>query len=158
MKMICCHFNVIHNNVSKVAKMTTSDAVCNEIFINMMRFQCSLAWDVLFVCKNKFLSIYLGWGLLKLRSLISPWAKFSILQKYLLYSLNHIHIWQMSPQLSCGDTCQIWTRYSIVNVCFDNNGKYGKFRNGDNWLSNPHPCSLWHCYDVCNIVLYWTVL
>ena len=48
-----------------------------------------------------------GWGLLKLCSLISPQAKFSILQKYLLDSLNHIHIWQVSPQLSCGDTYQI---------------------------------------------------
>ena len=33
-----------------------------------------------------------GWGLLKLRSLISPLAKFSIFQKYLLHSLNHFHI------------------------------------------------------------------
>ena len=23
----------------------------------------------------------------------------------------HLHIWQMSPQLSCGDTCQIWRRF-----------------------------------------------
>ena len=30
------------------------------------------------------------WGLLKLRSLISPQAKFSILQKYLLDYLGHI--------------------------------------------------------------------
>ena len=67
-----------------------------------------------------------GWGLLKLRSLISPLAKFSILQKYLLDSLNHNHIWQVSPQLRCGDPCQISTRYSIANVCFDNNGKCGK--------------------------------
>ena len=35
-----------------------------------------------------------------LRSLISPQANISILQKYLLDSLNHIHIWQVSPQLS----------------------------------------------------------
>ena len=34
-------------------------------------------------------------------------SKISILQKYLLDSLNHIHIWQVSPQLSCGDTFQI---------------------------------------------------
>ena len=38
-----------------------------------------------------------GWGLLELRLLIYPSAKFSILQKYLLDSLNHIHIWQVSP-------------------------------------------------------------
>ena len=60
-----------------------------------------------------------GWGLLKLRSLISPWAKYSISQKCPLGSLNHIHIWQVSPQLGCGDTWQIWTWYSIHNVCFD---------------------------------------
>ena len=33
----------------------------------------------------------------------------TILQKYLLRSLNHMHIWQVSLQLSCGKTCQIWT-------------------------------------------------
>ena len=49
----------------------------------------------------------LGWRLPKLRSLISPLAKFKILQKYLLDYLNQIHIWQVPPQLSCGDTCQI---------------------------------------------------
>ena len=48
----------------------------------------------------------LGCGLLKLRSLISPQAKFSIWQKYLLDSLNHVYIWQVPPQLRCGDTCQ----------------------------------------------------
>ena len=68
---------------------------------------------------------YLGWGLLKLRSLISPLAKFSILQKYLLYYLHHIHIWQVSPQLSCGNTCQIWTWYLIGNQCFGNGEKSG---------------------------------
>ena len=41
-----------------------------------------------------------GWGLLNTRSLISPLAKFSIWQKYLLHSLNHAKIWQVSPQLS----------------------------------------------------------
>ena len=42
----------------------------------------------------------------------APFVKFSvrkisISQKYMLDSSNHIHIWQVSPQLSCGDTCQI---------------------------------------------------
>ena len=49
----------------------------------------------------------LEWGLLKLNSLISPQAEFLILQKYLLDYFNHIHIWQVSLQPSCGDTCQI---------------------------------------------------
>ena len=46
-----------------------------------------------------------GVGLLKLRSLISPQAELSIWLKYLLDSLNHMCIWQVPPQLSCGDTC-----------------------------------------------------
>ena len=33
--------------------------------------------------------------------------------KYLLHPLNHIHIWQVSLQLSCSDTCQIWMWYWI---------------------------------------------
>ena len=63
----------------------------------------------------------------------SPLVNFSvsellILQKYPLDSLDHIHIWHVSPQLSRGDTCQIWTWYSIHNVCLtmlktsENNG------------------------------------
>ena len=45
----------------------------------------------------------------------------------------------MSPQLSCGNTCQIWTWYSICNQCFDNGEKSGNQRNGGNCFSNPHP-------------------
>ena len=37
----------------------------------------------------------------------------SLLRKILIYHnswldiINHVHIWQVSPQLSCGDNCQI---------------------------------------------------
>ena len=48
----------------------------------------------------------LGWRLLKLHSLLSLYAKFSILQKYFLDYFDHIYIWQVPPQLSCGDTCK----------------------------------------------------
>ena len=61
----------------------------------------------------------------KLRSLISPQANFSILPKYLLDYLHHIHIWQVSPQLSCGNTCQIWTWYTIANMYFGDAEKLG---------------------------------
>ena len=37
------------------------------------------------------------------RSLFYTWAKFPILQKYLLEHFSRIYIWQVSPQLSCGD-------------------------------------------------------
>ena len=73
-----------------------------------------------------FNSSVLGWGLLKLCSSISPSAKVSIWQKYLLHSLNLIHVWQVSLQLSCGDTCQIWMWYSIANMYFCDVEKLGK--------------------------------
>ena len=38
---------------------------------------------------------HLGWGLLKLCSLISLWWIFSILDDYHLQTSNHIHIWQV---------------------------------------------------------------
>ena len=46
-------------------------------------------------------SLYLGCGLLKPHLLFSPLGKFSILLKYVSDSLNHVHIWQVSPQLGC---------------------------------------------------------
>ena len=55
----------------------------------------------------------------------APVINFSIKEifiswKYLLRSLNHFHIWQMSPQLSCGDSCQKWMWQSTGNQWFDN--------------------------------------
>ena len=53
--------------------------------------------------------------------------KFLILQKCQLDSLNHIHIWQVSPQLSCSDTCQILTLiFNLDHVFIDNAEKLGK--------------------------------
>ena len=58
-------------------------------------------------CLNDGNCTDVGWGLLKLWSLISPRGSFFFLQKYFLDYLNHIYIWQVLQQLSCGDTCQI---------------------------------------------------
>ena len=56
-----------------------------------------------------------GWGVLltktpykSLHSLISPLRKFLILQKYLLGTLNHFYIWQLS-----------WWHLSNMNVIFN---------------------------------------
>ena len=78
----------------------------------------------------------------------APFVNFSVSKifdlakvAYLLDSMNHIHIWQVSPQLSYGDTCQIYKR-DIQQLTFvltitenvENNGT-------ENWLSNPNPSS-----------------
>ena len=44
---------------------------------------------------------------------------YMISQNGLLDSSNRIHVLQVSPQLSYGDTYQIWTWYVIYNKCFD---------------------------------------
>ena len=69
------------------------------------------------------LAVVQGWGLLKLRSFISPLREILILQKYRLDTFNHVHICQVSPQLSCSDTCQIWTSYHSGNHCFHHSEK-----------------------------------
>ena len=71
-------------------------------------------------------AVFLGWRLLNPRSLIVSVSKITILQKYIFDSLSHMHIWQVSPQLSCGDTCQIGTWYSIPSMFFGNATKFGK--------------------------------
>ena len=44
--------------------------------------------------------------------------------EYMLDSLYHIHIWEVSPQLSCGDTFQIRMWCSIGNLGFDDSEKW----------------------------------
>ena len=51
----------------------------------------------------------------------------------------HVYIWQMSPQLSCGDTCQIWMWFkgSSSYFCKIENFAYGEIN--EQSYSNPHP-------------------
>ena len=49
-----------------------------------------------------------GWGLLSKFPPFRYFPNFSTSPKYMLAIGCHFHIWQVSPQLSCGDTCQIW--------------------------------------------------
>ena len=49
----------------------------------------------------------LGWGLLSQFPPFRYFLKFSPLSKHTLATEYHVYIWQVSPQLSCGGTCQI---------------------------------------------------
>ena len=51
----------------------------------------------------------------------------------------HVHIWQVSPQLSCGDTCQIWMRFKECKryFCEIENFAYGEI--DERSFSNPTP-------------------
>ena len=80
----------------------------------------------------------IGWGVLELHSLIYSLGIFLLLRKYALGSLNLFHIWQVSPQPSCSDTCLIWT-WSVKGKQFIDNSKIRiKLTITDNWFSDPH--------------------
>ena len=51
----------------------------------------------------------------------------------------HVYIWQVSPQLRCGDTCQIWMWFkeSKSYFCKIENFAYGEIN--ERSFSNPHP-------------------
>ena len=86
---------------------------------------------------------------------------FSTSPKYMLAIEYHFHIWQVSPQLRCGDTCQIWMWFEESNMyfCHVENFAYGEFN--ERSFSNPHPRTMmtavhrqWS-YQSCTKPLIW---
>ena len=75
--------------------------------------------------------------------LLSSWLpyfpNFSALSKHTLDIEYHVYIWQVSPQLSCGDTCQIWMWFNESKryFCKIENFAYGEINKHS--FSNPHP-------------------
>ena len=59
-----------------------------------------------------------GWGLLRQFSPFCYFPKFSEWSKQCLAAWYHVHIWQVSPQLSCGDTWQIWMWLKVSILYF----------------------------------------
>ena len=80
-----------------------------------------------------------GWGLLMQFSPFRYFANFSALSKQTLAIEYPVYIWQVSPQLSCGDTCRIWTWFDESNMYFRHieNFAYGEIN--ERSFSNPHP-------------------
>ena len=83
-----------------------------------------------------------GWALLSQLPPFRYFPNLSALSKHTLDIKYHVYIWQVSPQLSCGDTCQIWMWFKESNsyFCKTENFAY-KPTNGD--LVTPTPGVLW---------------
>ena len=58
------------------------------------------------------------WGLLSLFCLFCYSPLLLSLSRNWLPMEYYVYIWQVSPQLSCGDTWQIWTWFKLNNVYF----------------------------------------
>ena len=80
-----------------------------------------------------------GWGLLSQFSPFRYFQHFPLLLKQTLAIEYRVYIWQVSPQLSCGDTCQIlmWFRESNRYFCKIEYFAYGEI--SERSFSNPHP-------------------
>ena len=91
-----------------------------------------------------------GWGLLSQFSPFRYFPHFPLLPKQTLAIEYRVHIWQVSPQLSCGDTCQIcmWIGESNRYFCKIEKFAYGEI--SERSFSNPHP---W--YGICTL-LRWS--
>ena len=96
-----------------------------------------------FVLVFQFALRHQGWGLL---SQFSPFLYFPhlpLLSKQTLAIEYHVYIWQVSPQLSCGDSCQLWMWFWESNryFCKIENFAYGEI--SERSFSNSHPRPLW---------------
>ena len=80
-----------------------------------------------------------GWGLLRQFPLFRYFSHFPSLSKQKLALEYRIYIWQVLPQLSCCDTCQIWMWLKESNRYFYKieNFTYGEINEWN--LSNPTP-------------------
>ena len=80
-----------------------------------------------------------GWGLLSRFPPLRYFPIFSAPPKCMLAIEYNVYIWQVSPQLSCGDSCQIWMRFKECNryFCVIENFAYGEI--DERSFSNPHP-------------------
>ena len=95
-----------------------------------------------------------GVGLLNQFSPFRYFPHVPLLSKQTLAIEYHVYIWQVSPQLSCGDTCQIWMWFRESNryFCKIENFAYGEI--SERSFSNPHPWAGWHrlCSVVCMFI------
>ena len=117
-----------------------------------------------------------GGGLLSQFPPFRYFPNFSSLSKHTLAVKYSVYIWQVSPQLSCGDTCQIWMWFEESNMYFCKIENFGYGEINERSFSNPHPNTglmlplhkpiLWmswmsaldiqvYCSDLHNVIEYW---
>ena len=101
------------------------------VIMTTVRFQCMITRDA---------GVIMGWGLLSQFPLFCYFPNFSELSKYWLPMEYHVHIWQMSLQLSCGDICQIWMWFGESNMYFCSIENFANREINEQSFSNPHPC------------------
>ena len=80
-----------------------------------------------------------GVGLTKPISSVPLFSSFSSSSKHTLAIEYHVYIWQVSPQLSCGDTWQIWMWFKESNMHFCKIEYFAYGEINERSFINPHP-------------------
>ena len=122
--------------------LTSSYMYCDHCIKRPYTYVVSLKTDMFYPTGR--INIDQGWGLLSQFSPFRYFPHFPLLSKQTLAIEYHVYIWQVSPQLSCGDTCQIWMWFKESNryFCKIENFAYGEI--SERSFSNPHP---WQIHD-----------
>ena len=63
-------------------------------------------------------SLCSGVGITKSIAPVPFFPNFPALLQHTLAIEDHVYFWQVSPQLSCGDACQIWMRFNEFDSHF----------------------------------------
>ena len=122
------------------------NATVIEEYVDPIWFEWARPTFWIFCCSDSLYNIAqvaysLGVGFLSQFPLFRYFPKVSTLSKDTLYIENHVYIWQVSTQLSCGDTCQIWMWFKECNgyFCKIENIAYAEIN--ERSFSNTHPRS-----------------
>ena len=93
-----------------------------------------------------------GWGILNRFPPFPYFPIYSRSPKCMLVIEYHVHIWQVPPQLSCNDTCQIWMIFKECNMyfCEIENSAYGEIV--ERHFGNPRPRIGLSWFPVCNTI------
>ena len=157
----------------------THNTISSHIYINSLHWKSiikQLPHHILFdITKNQYQQYLVldpvivqapklqeqGWGLLCQfppfryfpNSLESP--------KHMLAIEYHFYIWQVSPQLSCGDTCQIWMWLKEYNRYFYKIKNFACREISQRSFSNPHTrtsknCN-WHSQKQDNVFIWFNL-
>ena len=134
-KMMCSRFEIgniriLHKHIANWLKKIGS--ITNMFWDKLRDFRAA------FVIRS--VRPFMGWGLLKQFHLFCYFHNLSELWNYTLSIKHHVYIWQVSPQFSCGGTCQIcmWLKEFSMYFCRIENFVSGEIN--ERSISNPHPC------------------
>ena len=113
-------------------KMTFSHDIC---------FGLGKKTYIVIVYFRVILSSGAGVGVTKPFSPFRYFPHFPLLSKQMLAIEYRVYIWQVLPQLSCSDTCQIWMWFKESNRYFCMIENFAYWEISERSFSNPHPWS-----------------